>query len=70
MIIYGSGKMIASLQPLDLIDEYHLWIHPVALGKGKPLFTQGQSSVSLELFGTHTFKTGVIILYYRRTHGL
>lgn len=68
MIIYGSGQMIASLQPLDLIDEYHLWIHPVILGKGKPLFRDPNHTLTLELFKTHTFKTGVIVLYYRRNH--
>lgn len=68
MIIYGSGKMIASLQPYDLIDEYHLWIHPVILGKGKPLFRDPDHSLTLELYKTHTFKTGVIVLFYRRNH--
>ena len=34
-----AGPMLASsLMPMDLIDEYQLYVHPVALGKGAPFF--------------------------------
>src|SRR4051812_16538585 len=36
IIIYGSGKLVSSI--MDMVDEYQLWLHPVVLGKGKPLF--------------------------------
>jgi len=64
MIIYGSGKIVSFLSRLNLIDEYVLWIHPVILGKGKPLFKlSGQ--LRLELIKTKTFRTGVVVVYYK-----
>lgn len=34
----GGPKLAASLSKLGLIDEYHLFTHPVVLGKGDPFF--------------------------------
>ena len=64
MIIYGSGRIVSVLAKLNLIDEYVLWIHPVILGKGKPLF-KSDSKLNLELIRTKTFRKGVVILYYQ-----
>ena len=63
IIIYGSGSIVAALAGLNLIDEYVLWVHPVLIGKGRPLFKSG-SKLNLELIKTKTFSTGVVILYY------
>jgi dihydrofolate reductase len=38
MVIMGSASLVQQLTHLDLIDEYILWLHPVILGRGKPLF--------------------------------
>jgi dihydrofolate reductase len=34
----GGPKLAASLTKLGLIDEYHLFLHPVVLGRGRPFF--------------------------------
>ena len=34
----GGPKLAASLGGLGLIDEYHLFVHPVVLGGGSPFF--------------------------------
>jgi len=64
MIIYGSGKIVSFLSRLNLIDEYVLWIHPVILGKGDPLFKL-HNKLSLGLIKTRTFSTGVVVVYYK-----
>jgi dihydrofolate reductase len=64
MIVYGSGKVVESLANSDLIDEFQLWVHPVLLGEGKPLFKNLQKRLSMKLSKTKTFGSGVIILYY------
>jgi dihydrofolate reductase len=48
-----------------LIDEYHLFVYPVALGGGKPFFAD-QTRVNLELLETRTFSNRVVYLRYRR----
>ena len=64
MIVYGSGKVVESLANSDLIDEFQLWVHPVLLGEGKPLFKNLQKRLTMKLSKTKTFGSGVIILYY------
>lgn len=64
IIIYGSGKLAASLMQLNLIDEYRLWLHPVVLSKGKPLFKALQERMNMTLTKLETFKSGVVELYY------
>jgi dihydrofolate reductase len=48
----------------DLIDEYRLYIHPVVLGDGNPLFDRGQRPVRLSLRDARTFGNGVVLLRY------
>lgn len=66
MIIFGSGSIVSRLMQLDLIDEYVLWLHPVVLGKGIPLFRELQQAYPLKLLKTKTFSSGVVILYYEK----
>ncbi|MDH2424511.1 dihydrofolate reductase family protein [Sphaerisporangium sp. TRM90804] len=65
MLIYGSAALSRDLMRLGLIDEYRMWVHPVILGKGKPLFEDFEDRVDLELVRTRVFEPGVCILYYR-----
>lgn len=64
MIIYGSGNVVTSLTNSGLVDEFQLWIHPVILGVGKPLFKNLQQRLPLKLSKTKSFNSGVIVLYY------
>ena len=64
IIIYGSGTIVSALTKLGLIDEYRMWVHPVVIGKGKPLFTRLHNLLNLELYNTKAFQNGVVILYY------
>jgi dihydrofolate reductase len=63
IIIYGSGKLVSSLLKLHLIDEYLLWVHPVVLSKGKPLFME---QLNMKLLRLKTFKSGVVAFHYGR----
>ena len=66
-ILVGSPGLIVTLTNLNLIDEYQICIHPVIAGKGLPLFKNIQKSLSFVLTTTKTFKSGAIVLYYRRS---
>lgn len=65
IIIYGSGKLISSMVELGgLIDEYVLWVHPVILGEGKPLFKTLPGKLRMKLVRTNIFSSGVVMLDY------
>ncbi|PSL45373.1 dihydrofolate reductase [Chitinophaga niastensis] len=65
MVIYGSGSIVKTLHQLDLIDEYHLLVHPILLGKGKPLFEKAGDKVDMTFLNTKTLSSGVVILNYQ-----
>jgi dihydrofolate reductase len=64
-VILGSGELIQSLMRKKLIDEFVLLIHPLVLGSGRRLFTDGGASAALRLVDTKNTSTGVIIATYR-----
>jgi dihydrofolate reductase len=69
IMILGSGELVRSLMGSDLIDAYTLLIHPVVLGEGQRLFGDGGSPAELELVGSETTGTGVVIATYRTRIG-
>ena len=50
----------------DLIDEYTIYVHPVVIGRGKPLFPATDRKIDLRLAETRTFGNGVVLLRYQR----
>ena len=65
LYIHGSGKLIESLIPTGLIDEYHLMVHPIVVGKGQRLFAEGLPQATLELAEARTYPKGIVTLIYR-----
>jgi dihydrofolate reductase len=65
LIVYASGEITKMLIRQDLVDEYRLWVHPVALGKGSTFFEDGVERLDLELVDATTIPSGVAILIYR-----
>jgi dihydrofolate reductase len=63
--IMGSGALIQSLLPHNLIDEYVLMIHPLVLGSGRRLFPDGSPYAALRLVDSVTTTKGVVIATYR-----
>ena len=66
LVVFGSGVLVRSLMPRDLVDELVLLIHPLLLGSGRRLFPESGSRPSaLELVDSATTGTGVLIATYR-----
>jgi dihydrofolate reductase len=65
MIIIGSPRFAHSLMQLDLIDEYQITVHPVALSSGLPLFKDLKDRLNLKLIENKIFKSGVVGLHYQ-----
>ncbi|ACZ40374.1 dihydrofolate reductase family protein [Sphaerobacter thermophilus] len=61
----GGASIAASLMRHDLIDEYHLFIHPVVLGGGTPMFPALSDQRLLRLIDMRTFRSGVVFLRYQ-----
>jgi len=62
----GGGDLAASFMRLGLIDEYRIYVHPIVIGAGKPLFPQSGPRVNLQLLETRAFGNGVLLLHYRK----
>jgi dihydrofolate reductase len=65
MTILGSGTIVTQFADHGLIDEYSIMIDPVALGEGTPVFKDLHKKLDLQLIGTDTFKSGVVLLRYK-----
>lgn len=63
MIVYGSASITRLFIRLGLVDEYQLWVHPVLLHQGVPLFNT--SELNLELLQTKPFRCGVVLFHLR-----
>lgn len=64
ILLFGSPTATHSLIQQDLIDGYWIFINPIVLGKGIPLFTGIKDNIKLKLLGTHQFRCGVTELNY------
>ncbi|WP_109508178.1 dihydrofolate reductase family protein [Nocardioides speluncae] len=59
----GSAQLVSWMLEQGLVDELHLLVHPIVVGKGKKLFGDGET-VPLKLVSATTFSTGVQHLVY------
>ena len=64
ILIFGSPRASNSLLGLDLIDEFWLFVNPILLGHGIPLFNAEIKTTRLKLVESKTFSCGVIALHY------
>jgi dihydrofolate reductase len=60
----GGPDLAAQAIRAGLVDEYHLFVTPIAVGGGRHFFPTGVS-VKLELLDEHRFGNGVVHLHYR-----
>lgn len=64
ILLFGSPTATHSLIQRDLIDGYWLFVNPVVLGRGIPLFTDIKDKIKLNLLTTRQFSSGVTELNY------
>ena len=65
LVIYGSAQLVSALTKDSLIDEFHLVVQPVILGKGKPEFKDLNQRHNLKLVEAKPFKSGAVWLRYQ-----
>jgi dihydrofolate reductase len=64
IIIYGGAGIVSSFIRENLIDEYHLFVNPVAIGKGLTIFGNTRHQLNLKLVNTIVSTSGIVVLQY------
>jgi len=64
----GGADLGAAFRALGLIDGYRIYVHPVLIGRGKPLFQDTDDMADLQLVESKTFGNGVVLLGYEVRH--
>jgi len=65
IIAHGGASFARSLVAQGLVDQFALMVHPVALGKGLPLFSELAAPTPLKLMSSKAFPGGAVAQVYR-----
>lgn len=65
IVAHGGVRFVQSLAGLGVVDEYRLWVSPIALGSGRSLFANIDEPQPLRLVSTRTFRSVVELTYER-----
>jgi dihydrofolate reductase len=65
----GSVSVVRQLLAAKLLDELHLFVHPVAVRKGLRLFDDAETPIPLTLLSCTAFKSGTVHLVYGPSDG-
>jgi len=64
ILVFGSPGASHALMAEGLVDGYWLFMNPILLGQGVPVFKNIKDRDVLTLIESHTFSSGVIALHY------
>lgn len=65
LALFGSADLASTFIRLGLIDVYRIFVTPVVLGRGSPMFKEIQDRIDLKLLKATTWGSGVVALYYQ-----
>jgi dihydrofolate reductase len=65
LIAYGGVGLVSSLVANDLLDDLYLFVNPVAIGDGRPVFGDLDSHRRFRLVGAQPFGCGIVALHYQ-----
>jgi dihydrofolate reductase len=64
IIVYGGASFDSSLIKAGLIDEFHLFVNPAAIGNGMTLFKDLNEMQKFTLAKSIAFDCGIVLLHY------
>jgi dihydrofolate reductase len=64
IIAYGGAIFVSALIKNRLIDEYHLFVSPTAIGKGMAIFKELNGKQDLALIKSRSFECGIVAINY------
>ncbi len=68
IIAYGGASFVSNLIKHGLIDEYHLFINPTAIGNGMPIFKKLETKQNMTLIKSISFDCGIVVINYKPKH--
>lgn len=63
LIVYGGANFVSNLIQENLIDEYHLFVNPVAIGTGMSIFS---GRTNLNFNKSLPYDCGIVVLIYEK----
>jgi dihydrofolate reductase len=64
--LVGGAQIVAECVRHDLIDDFRLFVHPLILGEGIPLFAPGLPERPLQFVRSQSFDSGLVEVSYKR----
>lgn len=64
IIAYGGATFVSALIKHGLIDDYHLFVNPTAVGSGLTIFNELEAKQELRLVKSTAFECGIVVLHY------
>jgi len=64
IVVYGGASFDSSLIKEKLIDEFYLFINPVAIGNGMTIFKDLSEIQKYSLIESKVFETGIVLVRY------
>lgn len=64
MIAYGGASFASALIAARLVDELHLVVNPVVIGKGMAIFGKVGHPLRLSLLSAQSHDNGIVVLRY------
>jgi dihydrofolate reductase len=64
-MVIGGADLAATFIRQHLVDEYRVYVHPIVIGQGKPMFQESDRRIPLQLVETRPFGNGVFLLRYQ-----
>lgn len=63
--LFGGAVLYNALMKEGLVDELWMSVHPILLGKGKPLFHEQEYRTTLKQLDTKTYESGLVSIRYQ-----
>lgn len=64
--LVGGSQAIREFLKHNLIDEYRIFVHPLLLGEGIPLFQGSFKEIKLKFIGAKSYSSGLVELKYKK----
>src|SRR5258706_1454946 len=65
IVVYGGAGFVSSLIKEGLIDEYHLFVNPAAIGNGMTIFKSLDKTQKLSLLKATPYDCGITVMHYK-----